>query len=309
VKMEVIAPQVPDPESDFFAGRVESFWNLVWKRFRRHKMALAGLYVLGFMALVAICAPLLSPFGYEELHLDVVADGIPVRPGEDARFWLGTDQLGRDYLTRCIYGGRISLSVGIVSVAFSLAIGIPLGCLAGYYGGLVDMVIMRVVELFSCIPSFFLILTVNAAVKTPSIFYVMAIIGFFGWMGICRQVRAQFLSLRQQEFVKGAVALGFKDSRVIFRHVLPNALTPVIVAATMRVASAIMTESSLSYLGLGVQEPIPSWGAMLKAGQSFLRDTPHMAVIPGLLILIVTLSLNSVGDGLRDALDPRGMRR
>lgn len=300
---------IENEEEAYFSKKVEGFWGLIWKRFKRNKMAVAGLYVIALFAVLAIFAPLICTHGYEELHLEMVTSGDPVAPGQNPAFVLGTDQLGRDFLTRCIYGGRISLSVGLVSVAISLSIGIPLGSLAGYYGGVVDMVIMRLTELFRCIPTFFLILTVNAAVKKPSIFYVMLILGVFGWTGTCRQVRAQFLSLSRQEFVQGAISLGFKDTRVIFRHVLPNALMPVIVGATMQIAGAIMTESSLSYLGLGVQEPTPSWGAMLKVGSGFLRDAPHMAIIPGLLILIVTLSLNSIGDGLRDALDPRITRR
>lgn len=292
-----------DAEEAFFATRVESFWSLVWKRFRRHKLAMASSLVIIIMILVAVFAPVISPFPFDETHMDALVDGMPAAP--NGTYWFGTDNFGRDYLTRCIYGGRISLSVGLVSTLIALLIGVPLGCIAGFYGGKVDMVIMRVTEFLSCIPTFFLILTVNAMVEKPSIYYVMVIIGVFGWMGITRQVRAQFLSLRQQEFVQAAFALGYRDRKVIFRHILPNALVPVIVSASMSVASAIMTESSLSYLGMGVQEPVPSWGAMLKVGQGYLRAAPHMAVIPGILILIVSLALNFIGDGLRDALDPR----
>lgn len=302
---KVIAEQ--DAEEAFFSAKVESFWTLVWKRFRRHRLAIGGAIVLTLMILVAALAPVISPYPFNELHLEDVKDGNPLPPG--GKYLLGTDQLGRDYLTRCIHGGRISLSVGLVSVGISTLIGVPLGCIAGFYGGAVDMLIMRFTEFLRCIPTFFLILTVNAVVEKPSIFYVMLIIGIFGWMGVCRQVRAQFLSLRQQEFVQAASALGYRDSWVIFKHILPNALVPVIVSATMGVAGVIMTESSLSYLGLGVQEPVPSWGAMLKVGQGFLRNSPHMAIIPGVLIMVVALSLNFVGDGLRDALDPRATKR
>lgn len=291
-----------DAEESFFSSRVESFWMLVWKRFRKHKLAMTGAAVLVIMTLLAVLAPYLTPYDFDELHLEDVRDGRPL--SFSSKYLLGTDQFGRDYLTRCIYGGRISLSVGLVSVGISMAIGIPLGCISGFYGGAVDMVIQRFTEFLSCIPTFFLILTVNAMVSS-SIYNVMVIIGVFGWMGICRQVRAQFLSLRQQEFVQAAYALGYSDAKVIFRHILPNALVPVIVGATMGVAGAIMTESSLSYLGMGVQEPVPSWGAMLKVGQGFLRTSPRLAIIPGLFILVVALSLNFVGDGLRDALDPR----
>ncbi len=294
-----------DIEDSFFSSRIESFWMLVWKRFRKHKLAMGGATVLIVLILMAVFAPYICPYPFDELHLEDVPDGKPL--SFSRKYLFGTDQFGRDYLTRCIYGGRISLSVGLVSVGISMLIGIPLGCVAGYYGGMVDMIIMRFTEFLRCIPTFFLILTVNAMV-TSSIYNVMIIIGIFGWMGICRQVRAQFLSLRQQEFVQAAFALGYSDVKVIFRHILPNALVPVIVSGTMGVAGAIMTESSLSYLGMGVQEPIPSWGAMLKVGQKFLRTSPRMAIIPGILILIVALSLNFVGDGLRDALDPRVTR-
>jgi len=302
---EELKVNVPDAEAAFFGSRVESFWMLVWKRFRRHRLAMIGASVLVLMGLLAILAPYITPYGFDELHLSEVPDGKPLP--FSWKYLLGTDQFGRDYLTRCMYGGRISLSVGLVSVSISMAIGIPLGCISGFYGGAIDMVIQRFTEFLSCIPTFFLILTVNAMVSS-SIYNVMIIIGVFGWMGICRQVRAQFLSLREQEFVQAAYALGYSDAKVIFKHILPNALVPVIVGATMGVAGAIMTESSLSYLGMGVQEPVPSWGAMLKVGQGFLRGSPRLAVIPGLLILTVALSLNFVGDGLRDALDPRVTR-
>lgn len=295
-----------DEEEKFFSSNVESFWRMVWNRFKKHKLAIAGLIVLGIMIVICFLAPVIAPFPYEELHLSDVPDGMPLRPG--GKYILGTDQLGRDFFTRCLYGGRISLTVGIVSTMIALAIGIPLGCIAGYYGGAADMIIMRVVEFFACVPTFPLLLTLNAVLDNPSIYLVMAIIGIFGWGGVCRQVRAQFLTLKNQEFVQAAEALGYKDRKVIFKHILPNALTPVIIIATMSVAGGILMESSLSYLGLGVQEPIPSWGAMLKAGKSFLRDRPHLCMIPGILILVVSLALNFIGDGLRDALDPRNTR-
>lgn len=290
-------------EEEFFSSRVESFWMLVWKRFRRHRLATSGAIVLGVFILLAIFAPIISPYSFSELHMEDLMNGQPATPTWKHIF--GTDNFGRDYFTRCIFGGRISLSVGLVSTGIALLIGVPLGSLAGYFRGKTDAAIMRLIELLACIPTFFLILTVNAMVEKPSIFYVMLIIGVFGWMGVARQVRGQFFQLREQEFVQAAYALGYRDDKVILKHILPNALMPVIVISTMMVAGAIMTESALSYLGMGVQEPVPSWGAMLKSGQTYLRSSPHMAIIPGLLILIVALSLNFIGDGLRDALDPR----
>lgn len=293
-------------EDSYFSSEIESFWMRVWRRFRKHKLAMIGVIIISFTILCAIFAPIISPFPYDELHLDEIEYGKALAP--NAKYWFGTDNLGRDYLTRCIYGGRTSLAVAFGAVIISICIGVPLGCLAGYYGGIVDMIICRIIEVMTCIPTFFLILTVNAMLK-PSMFNVMICLGVLGWMGMTRQIRAQFLSLRNQDFVQSAVALGFKDSVIIFRHLLPNALMPVVVNATMRVASNIMMESALSYLGLGVQEPIPSWGAMLKISQSYIKDASWMAIFPGIFIAIVALALNFVGDGLRDALDPRTLEK
>ncbi|CCQ94935.1 Oligopeptide transport system permease protein AppC [[Clostridium] ultunense Esp] len=293
-------------EDSFFSSEVESFWMRVWRRFRNHKLAMFGTLIIVFIISCSILAPVISPFPYDELHLEDIKYGKPLAP--NSKYWFGTDNLGRDYLTRCIYGGRVSLIVAFGAVVISLCIGVPLGCLAGYYGGVVDMIICRIIEILTCIPTFFLILTVNAMFK-PSIFNVMICLGVLGWMGIARQIRAQFLSLRNQDFVQSAIALGIKDSEVIFRHLLPNALMPVVVNATMRVASNIMMESALSYLGLGVQEPTPSWGAMLKVSQSYIKDAPWMALFPGILISVIALALNFAGDGLRDALDPRTLEK
>jgi peptide/nickel transport system permease protein len=280
--------------------------RLVWRRFCKSIPAVTGAVVLVILLALAIGAPLVSPFPFDELHLQDVPGGKPL-PMFTGKYLFGTDQFGRDYLTRCIFGGRMSLSVGFMSAFISLLIGMPLGLAAGYFGGAIDMAVMRFTEFLSCIPSFFLILIVNAAFNA-SIFNVMAVIGFFSWMGICRQARAQCLSLKEQEFVQSARAMGYSHFYIMRRYILPNALSPIIVSATLNVARAIITESGLSYLGLGVQEPTPSWGAMLKIGQGFLRTAPWLAVLPGLLILIVALSLNFVGDGLRDALDPKSLR-
>lgn len=290
-------------QDKLFSTAAVGFWGTVWRRFRRHRLALFGVTMLLILIFLAIAAPVLSPYPYDELHMEDLVDGRPAPPfGEHI---LGTDQYGRDYLTRLLYGGRISLSVGLISVTISTLIALPLACFAGYFGGWRDQLVMRLVEFFTCIPALYLILTINSLVTKPSIFYVMVIIGAFAWMGTCRQVRAQFLSLREREFVQAARGLGLNESRIIYRHILPNALLPVIINSTLLVAAAIMTESALSYLGMGVQEPIPSWGAMLRQGNSFMRTSPHLAFLPGLMILVTCLSLNFVGDGLRDALDPR----
>jgi peptide/nickel transport system permease protein len=295
-------PSMPEDEEGAFSEEIETWGRMVWKRFRRHRLAMTGLVVIVILGLSAIAAPILAPYSPDELRLDLVPEGQPLGPSLQHPF--GTDALGRDYLSRAIYGARVSLSVGIVAVGISVLIGTAAGAVAGYYGGLVDSVICRVIDVLQCIPTFFLILSVNAYLK-PNITNVMVVIGVFGWMGVARLVRGQFLSLREQEFIEAARSMGMKDSRVIFRHLLPNALAPLVVSATMGVASAILTESSLSYLGMGVQEPTASWGSMLRVSQSYLLSAPWLAIFPGLLISITVLCLNFVGDGLRDAIDPR----
>lgn len=283
-------------------GKVQSFWGTVWKRFRRHRLAMIGLGVLTVLVLIAILAPVLAPYDPTAMDMEVLTGNPPAPPSKT--HWLGTDALGRDWLSRAIYGARISLSVGLVSVGISVTIGSVLGAIAGYYGGIIDSIICRVIDVLMCVPTFFLILTVNAFL-TPSIYNVMFIIGVFGWMGTARMVRGQILSIREQEFVEAARALGLPDKRVVLRHILPNVFAQLIVSATMGVAGAIMTESGLSYLGMGVQEPFPSWGAMLKSAQDYLLTAPWLAILPGLLISITVLSINFVGDGLRDAIDPK----
>lgn len=302
VKNDVVIDPDNIDEDAFYKGEIISFGKLTWRRFCKHKLAVAGMIILGVLVLAVIFAPILTPYSFVETHPEDVVGGQPLPPCQ--KYILGTDNLGRDYLTRLLYGGRTSLLVGFLAVAVSLVIGIPLGCIAGYYGGTVDMIICRIIDFLNCIPMFFLLLVANMFFPS-GIISVVVIIGVFGWCGIARQVRAQFLSLKKQEFVQSAIALGFKDKLVIFKHILPNALMPVVITATSSVAGAILYESSLSYLGLGVQEPIPTWGAMLSKAQIYIRSVPTMAIFPGLLITLVTLSLSFIGDGLRDALDPR----
>jgi peptide/nickel transport system permease protein len=269
-----------------------------WDRLRRNRMAMAGLIlVLGLFA-VAVLAPWLAPYDPTLINLQEVLrpPGVP--------HLLGTDTLGRDVLSRVIYGARISLLVGFVAVGLATLIGVLVGALAGYYGGVVDAVLMRLVDLMLCFPTLFLILAV-IAVLGPSIWNIMVVIGVTGWMGVARLVRAEFLSLREREFVVAARALGASDARLIWRHLLPNALTPVMVSATLGVAGAILTESALSFLGLGVQAPTPSWGNILTMGKDNLEIAWWLSVFPGLAILVTVMSYNLLGEGIREAIDPR----
>lgn len=269
-----------------------------FSRLLRDRLAVAGLaIVLGFFAL-SILTPVIAP--YDPAAIDV--DNILAPPSAEHLF--GTDDLGRDVFTRMLYGAGISLKVGFVAVGIAVAIGTLLGAVSGYYGGLVDIVIMRFVDIMLCFPSFFLILAVIAFME-PSIFNIMAVIGLTSWMGITRLVRAEFLSLKERDFVLAVKAMGASAPRIIFGHILPNAMAPVLVAATLGVASAVLVESALSFLGIGVQPPTPSWGNMLTQGQSVLGIAWWLSFFPGMAILVTVLGYNLLGEGIRDAIDPR----
>jgi peptide/nickel transport system permease protein len=269
-----------------------------WARLRRNKLAISGLILVGGLFLVSIFAYYLAP--YDPGHIDLKQVLLP----PNSQHWLGTDTLGRDVLSRIIYGSRVSLKVGFVAVGLATLIGLIVGASAGYYGGWVDLVLMRFVDLMLCFPSFFLILAVIALLE-PSIWNIMVVIGATSWMGVARLVRAEILSLKEREFVTAARALGASDVRLILRHLLPNALAPVMVSATLGVAGAILTESALSFLGLGVQPPTPSWGNMLTAGKDNIEIAWWLSVFPGLAILITVMSYNLLGEGIREAIDPR----
>ena len=264
----------------------------------RRGMLFVGLGIVIIMSAAALLAPWLSPYDPTSLHLK----SILVPPS--AQFPLGTDALGRDVLSRLLYGARVSLWVGFVSVSISIAIGIALGLLAGYFRGIVDEIIMRGVDVMLCFPSFFLILAVIAFLE-PSLNTIMVVIGLTSWMGVARLVRAETLSLRERDFVAAARLAGTRPFRIMVMHILPNALTPVLVSATLGIAGAILVESSLSFLGLGVQPPDPSWGNMLMEGKDVLEIAPWLSLYPGLAILITVLGYNLLGESLRDTLDPR----
>jgi peptide/nickel transport system permease protein len=272
--------------------------KVFWRYFKRNRLAVGGLAVIVVTFLIAGFASFLAP--YDPGKTDV---SMKLQPPSLQHF-LGTDQLGRDVFSRMLFGSRVSLSVGFVAVVISICIGIFVGAISGYYGRWIDSVLMRFVDIMLCFPSFFLILTV-VALLGPSLFKVMVVIGITSWMGTSRFVRAEFLSLRERDFAQAAKALGVKDRRIIFRHILPNALAPVFVTATLDVATAILVEAGLSFLGFGVQPPAPSWGNILTEGRTYIFDAWWLTVFPGLAILVTVLSFNLLGEGLRDALDPR----
>lgn len=261
-------------------------------------LAFAGFVIITIILLLALFAPYIAP--YDPDAIDVKAILIP----PSSAHLMGTDGLGRDVFSRMLFGARISLLVGIVAVGIATLIGIVLGAISGYYRGWVDVVIMRLVDVMLSIPTFFLILAVIAFL-TPSIWNIMIVIGLTSWMGVTRLVRAEFLSLRGREFVMAAQTLGAKDGRLIFTHLLPNSLTPVIVSSVLGVASAVLIESGLSFLGLGVQAPQASWGNILTDGKEYIQFAWWLSLFPGLAILITVLGYNLLGEGLRDALDPR----
>lgn len=272
--------------------------RIFWRRFRANRLALGGAAVVAALFLVAALAPLLAPYDPNAIQPYNVLEA------PTWSHWLGTDELGRDVLSRMVYGARISLQVGLVSVGIAAGIGIMLGSLAGYYGGWVDTLIMRLVDIMLSFPTIFLIIAAIAFLE-PNILTIMAVIGLTSWMGITRLVRAEFLSLREREFVLAAQAQGASDARIIFRHILPNALVPVLVTATLGVAGAILTESALSFLGIGVQPPTPSWGNILTAGKDNIDIAWWLSLFPGFAILVTVLGYNLLGEGLRDSLDPR----
>lgn len=271
------------------------------KRALSNPLAFAGFVIIAGIMLLALFAPLIAP--YDPDAIDVQAILLPPSSGH----WMGTDGLGRDVFSRMLFGARISLMVGIVAVGIATAIGIVLGAISGYYRGWVDVIIMRLVDVMLSIPTFFLILAVIAFL-TPSIWNIMIVIGLTSWMGVTRLVRAEFLSLRGREFVMASETLGARDGRLIFKHLLPNSLTPIIVSSVLGVASAVLVESGLSFLGLGVQAPQASWGNILTDGKEYIEFAWWLSLFPGLAILITVLGYNLLGEGLRDALDPRSTK-
>jgi peptide/nickel transport system permease protein len=277
----------------------------VWKRFRRHRGAIVGGVIFSVLALMCLFAPL-SPYDPEKSNLPE-----KFQP-PSAAHWLGTDALGRDLFTRIIYGGRISLTVGGIAVLISLLIGVPIGALAGYYGGKLDSILMRITDAFLSLPSFLVLILLAAIlreVELPffqrnNVFTISFVIGILSWMTFARLVRAAFLTLRELDYVSAARALGSSDSRIILGHLLPNGIGVVIVEATLQLGYAIIQEAGLSFLSFGIQQPTPSWGNLISTAQDHFIKYPWLAIFPGLMIFLSIISVNYIGDGLRDAFDP-----
>lgn len=283
------------------AFRSQNEWRRAWRRFIRFKPAVAGLVMIGFIALLAIFSPIFAP--YDPYAIDTTIRG--AAPSLAHPF--GMDEVGRDMLSRVIYGSRIAMIVGLSATGISLVIGAFVGAAAGYFGGFVDAILSRIVDALIAFPLLVLLIAMAAALG-PSLRNVVIIIGVTVWGQYARVVRADVLSLREREFVTAARTVGASDARIIVRHILPNVLGPLIVLASLSVAGIILLESALSFLGLGTQPPTPSWGSMLSAGRTYILTYPHIALFPGLAIVVTVLGFNLLGDGLRDALDPRGSR-
>ncbi|MEY4679695.1 MAG: ABC transporter permease [Alphaproteobacteria bacterium] len=272
----------------------------VWRRFLRHRVALGGAVVVALLLSAALFAPALAP--QDPTLLDTSMRFLA--PFADPRFPLGTDELGRDTLSRLLHGGRVSLTVGLVAMATTVLTGAMIGIAAGYLGGAADTLLMRFVDTMLCFPQVFLLLVVAAFVP-PTLLSISLVIGLTSWMEVSRIVRAEILNLKEQDFVAAARALGASRARIMFRELLPNAAAPILVAATLKVASAVLMESYISYLGYGVQPPLASWGNMLTNAQGYFDTVPWLAVLPGVAITATVMGFNFLGDGLRDALDPR----
>jgi len=277
--------------------------TMAFERFRAHRPAVAGVFVLGTLALLSAAAPLISPYDPDKTALLLIYD-----PPSLAHPF-GTDDLGRDLATRILYGGRVSLAIGLLAVTVAVSIGTLVGVVAGYYGRWIDSLLMRFVDMMYSFPRLFLLILFGVIFKGMTIGVIVLVLGVLSWMTTARLVRASFLSLKHREFVEAARCIGARDRRIIVRHILPNSIAPIIVAATLGVAAAIIAESTLSFLGLGIQPPTSSWGNMLNHATTDMDKAPWIAIFPGLFIFLAVVSINFIGDGLRDALDPRHVVR
>lgn len=278
----------------------ESQGRRIWRRFVQHRLAVAGGCVVLMLLAAAILADFIAP--HDPLDLETRRRFIP--PLTNTEYLLGTDEVGRDTLSRLLHGGRISLIVGIAAMVATIFSGLLIGLLSGYYGGRIDNILMRFTDTMLCFPQVFLLL-VLAAFISPTVISIALIIGFTSWMEVARIIRAQIMYIKEQDFIQASLALGASNTRIMFRELLPNAVAPVVVSATLNVANAVLMESYISFLGYGIQPPLASWGNMLTNAQAYFDMAPWLAILPGVMITLTVMSFNFLGDGLRDALDPR----
>ena len=297
----------------------QTMTQMVWRAFRRHRPAMVGLITMIVFALAAIFAPVISPYDPERSSLLEKENPPCIHflgcPSDQPTHIMGTDELGRDLFTRILYGGRVSLSIGVMAMGLAVIVGATIGGLAGFYGGWVDNILMRFTDMMLAFPQLFILIILAIAIRSlpiealrgtaiASVLSIVLVIAVLAWMQVARLVRASFLSLKEKEFSEAARCLGVPNRRIMLRHLMPNTMSPIIVAATFRVATSIITESGLSYLGFGVQPPTPTWGNMLKNAQTMMTRAPWTAIFPGLMIFVTVIAINFIGDGLRDALDP-----
>lgn len=274
----------------------------LWPQLRRHRLAIVSLFVVSIMTLVCFAAPFIAPYEFDAIDLD------NIRQAPSPAHWMGTDDLGRDLFSRVLFGGRISILIGVLAALFGTAMGTLVGAVAGFYGGRIDNFLMRITDVTYSIPTLPLLIILSSYAQATGTTMAL-IIGLLSWMATARVVRGEVLSIKQMLYVEAARSLGASNFRIITRQVLPNALGPIVVGATLAVGYAIILESSLSFLGLGVQPPVPTWGNLLMDAQSTMATKPWLTIFPGIAILLVVLSVNFIGDGLQDALDPSGRER
>lgn len=307
---QVAVAAAPLLDDEVLLTEEASQWRLVWRRFRRHRLGLMGISVIGAIAVACALAPWIAPYTFDK------PDTSSIMANPSGAHWLGTDELGRDVLSRLLYAGRVSLSVSLIATTLSIVIGISVGSVAGYFGGIADTVLMRFTDIMLSLPSLPLLLIFSKALRdfgpvrqalgeNTSVVIIIAVLTIFGWMNVARLVYGSVLSLKAREFTEASRALGASSARIILTHLVPNSAAPIIVAATLGIGSRIIAEASLSFLGLGIVPPNPSWGSMLSGVQAYMFRNPWLAFYPGLTILVVVLAINFAGDALRDALDPR----
>ena len=288
------------PDAQQIRLQQRTLWQDAARRFLRNRLAVFGLVIVVFFLFLAIFADLIAPYPYDEIHLDKTFRF----PFQDPAYWLGTDEIGRDYLSRLIYGARTSMTVGLAVQVIAFGIGVPLGSIAGLRGGVIDFVTMRVVDIMTAFPGLLLAIML-VAVWGGGMWKVIAILGFTSWVGVTRITRAQLLTLREKEYVEAVRGIGAREGRIVLRHLLPNALSPLLVALSFGIPGAIFGEAGLSFMGIGINDPIASWGKMVGVSSAYIRVYWHLALFPTLLIALTMLGFSFVGDGLRDALDPR----